>query len=87
MGAQNPTYLKSRFKNGDKPDENDFGNFIDTVFGIDNEEFGEKLVLIDGKWRTAYYFDEDSTWRVLMPLLIDGSPTVQWITLDESSSE
>jgi len=32
MAVRDLTYLKSRFENGDTPDQNDFGDFLDTMF-------------------------------------------------------
>ena len=32
MTIQNITYLKSKFENSDTPDENDFGDWLDTMF-------------------------------------------------------
>lgn len=32
----------------------------------------------DGKRRLAHYFAEDDTWRVMLPVLVDGHPTFTW---------
>jgi len=34
MAIRDITYLKSRFQNGDTPDENDFGDLFDTMFAL-----------------------------------------------------
>ena len=40
---------------------------------------GQKWVTAsDGKRRLAYYFTEDSTWRVMLPVVVGGQPTFTW---------
>lgn len=34
MAVRDITYLKSRFENGDTPDQNDFGDLFDTMFAL-----------------------------------------------------
>lgn len=40
---------------------------------------GQKWVTAsDGKRRLAYYFAGDETWRVMLPVVVDGHPTFTW---------
>lgn len=46
---------------------------------VGGEDRGQKIVTAsDGKSRLAYYFDDDDTWRVLLPVVVDGQPTFAW---------
>ena len=44
-----------------------------------DDGYGEKWVVAsDGYNRLAHYFAQDETWRVLMPVIIDGVATHSW---------